>query len=316
RDIVESARALGRFIEEKRRYVAEETERRYGIRGYEPRFDIVAHSTGALVARYYLRYGDADLPPSGQAPVPTWAGARSVERVVLVGPPNAGAVEVLENLVEGDRPAALFPFYPAAVLGTMPALYQLLPRGRHGALEDEDGQPLEDLFDPAFWRENQWGLADPGQDEVLARLLPEVENPAARRRVALEHQEKSLLRARRFVEAMDAPARLPPGVDLLLVTGDSVATLKTLGIRGRGFEIRATAPGDGTVLRSSALLDERSPEERRQRLTTPIDWTQVLFLSADHRGITGHPGFVDNVLHFLLESPGRHSAITEGGVSR
>jgi pimeloyl-ACP methyl ester carboxylesterase len=303
RDIVESAQELGRFIEAKRRYVAEEIRQRYGIEDYEPRFDIVAHSMGALVVRYYLRYGGADLPPDGIDPKPTWAGARQVERVVMVAPPNAGAGEAVENLVKGARPSVLFPFYEAAILGTMPALYQLLPRARHGALVDREGQPVADLYDPDLWRRNGWGLADPGQGSVLEMLLPDVKDPETRYRIALEHQAKSLRRARRFAEALDVPARRPAELDLYLVAGDAEETPSVIGVASKGVRVAATGLGDGTVLRSSALMDERGPKRRLQRLQGPIDWSQTLFLAADHRGITKHPEFTDNILYFLLESP-------------
>ena len=64
-----------------------------------------------------------------------------------------------------------------------------------------------------------------------------------------------------------------------------------------------TGPGDGTVLRSSALLDEREARKIAQRLASPIRWTQVLFLFSDHLEITKDPAFTDNILYFLLESP-------------
>ena len=35
---------------------------------------VVAHSMGGLISRYYLRYGDSDLPESGPVPEPTWKG--------------------------------------------------------------------------------------------------------------------------------------------------------------------------------------------------------------------------------------------------
>ena len=41
------------------------------------------------------RYGGADLPPDGTPPAPTWAGARHVERLIMVGTPNAGSLEAL-----------------------------------------------------------------------------------------------------------------------------------------------------------------------------------------------------------------------------
>ena len=64
-----------------------------------------------------------------------------------------------------------------------------------------------------------------------------------------------------------------------------------------------TGPGDGTVLRSSALMDERLADNLQSRLISPIQWSQVLFIFSDHLGITKDPSFTDNVLYFLLESP-------------
>ncbi|MGD8677085.1 MAG: hypothetical protein PVG81_14885, partial [Desulfobacterales bacterium] len=74
RDLVESAKRLDLFIKEKKRYVQDQIAQRFGIKDRDVRFDIVAHSMGGLVARYYLRYGAQDLPPDGSLPEPTWAG--------------------------------------------------------------------------------------------------------------------------------------------------------------------------------------------------------------------------------------------------
>ena len=63
------------------------------------------------------------------------------------------------------------------------------------------------------------------------------------------------------------------------------------------------APGDGTVLRSSALLDERVGGTWMPHLVTPIDWSRVTFLFTDHLGLTKDPAFADNVLYMLLEEP-------------
>ena len=63
------------------------------------------------------------------------------------------------------------------------------------------------------------------------------------------------------------------------------------------------APGDGVVLRQSALMDEREEKKLGNRLTSPIGWNQVLFIFSDHLGMTKDPAFVDNILYFLLESP-------------
>ena len=72
RDIVESAQRLHAFVLKKRRYVQEEIRKRFIVSDADVRFDLVAHSMGGLVARYYLRYGAADLPADGSLPPLTW----------------------------------------------------------------------------------------------------------------------------------------------------------------------------------------------------------------------------------------------------
>ena len=94
-------------------------------------------------------------------------GARYVDNLIMVGTPNAGSIQSLKVLVDGFKPAVLLPRYPAAVLGTLPAVYMLLPRNRHLPLLDADNQPVEDIYDPALWIQQRWGLADPAQDRVL-----------------------------------------------------------------------------------------------------------------------------------------------------
>jgi hypothetical protein len=59
--------------------------------------------------------------------------------------------------------------------------------------------------------------------------------------------------------------------------------------------------GDGTVLRSSALLDERLGSQWEPTLVSPIPWTSVNFLFDDHLGLTKDQQFTDNLLFLLLE---------------
>ena len=306
RDIVESAKRLHEFILERRAYVQVETEKRFGIADLDVKFDIVAHSMGGLITRYYLRYGAADLPEDGSLPELSWAGARNVANVVFIGPPNGGSVKTLTELVEGAKLAPLLPRYEAAILGTMPSVYQLLPRGRHGAVVDNvSGERIMDLYDPTLWEQMGWGLADPAQDDVLQMLLPGVEDQAVRRRIALEHQGKALARARQLAAALDAPGLPPAGLALHLMAGDAVPTDAVLAVsRADGsLEVVESGAGDGTVLRSSALMDERTGGDRTRRLISPIEWSNVQFLFADHLGLTKDPAFTDNVLYFLLEKP-------------
>jgi hypothetical protein len=302
RSNAENARRLHEFIAEKRTYVERELERRYGIVRREIKFDVVAHSMGGLLLRYYLMYGSSDLPDDGSLPPVTWAGARDVENAVIVATPNAGSVEAVGNLVEGATFSWVLPRYAPAILGTMPALYELLPRTRHGAVV-AGGSPV-DLYDPAEWARRGWGLASPENDEVLAHLLPDVAGEAERRRVARDHLAKSLARARQLHAALDRPVSPPEGLSLHLYAGDAEETLAGLEVDGAGrLSARRFAPGDGTVLRSSALLDERVGRDWMSRLVTPIPWSSVTFVYGDHLALTSDPAFTDNLLYRLLEAP-------------
>ena len=302
RDIVESARRLDQFILEKKAYIQAEIKNRFGIEKKDIKFDIVAHSMGGLVARYYLRYGTADVCSPGGKPEVTWAGAKHVERLVCVGTPSAGSVNSIISLVEGEQPSILLPHYAPAIIGTWPSLYQLLPRGRHKPLLDEAGQAINNIFSPDLWIENQWGLADKKQDKVLRLLLPEIDTAEERHTIAVDHLRKSLLRAQYFSEAIDTPAKPPENLLMVLFAGDAVETKQQLQI-GSDLKLNviSSGPGDGTVLRSSALMNERMGKPGTGPLISPVRWDQVHFIFADHTGLTKDVAFTDNLLHILLE---------------
>jgi len=303
RDNVENAQRLHRFIEEKRAYVQAESRRRHGVERPNLKFDVVSHSMGGLLLRYYLRYGAEDLPADGSAPEITWAGAHDIERAILVAPPNAGTLESLAQLV-GGKNYGPFAHYPPTLLGTFPSGYQMLPRGRHKMVL-VDGEPVEDLFDPELWQRLEWGLASPQAEEMISWLLPEEPDRSVRRRIALDHQRKSLDRARQFAAALDRPADKPAGLDIYLMAGDAMRTPRQAAVEvgKETMEIVTTAPGDGKVLRGSALMDERLDGTWSSFVRSPIDWRSAIFLPQGHLDLTKDPVFLDNLLLWLLELP-------------
>jgi len=306
RDNVANAKRLAAFIEEKRAYVQQEYRKRYGIENADVKFDIAAHSMGGLVARWYLRYGAQGLGPNGEPPDLTWEGAHFVERAILIATPNAGSVRAFDELVSGEQLAPLLPVYPPALIGTFPSAYQLLPRSRHGAVVwDGDRERPVDLMEPGLWERMGWGLASPDEADVLEVLIPGAETPEERRRIALALQRRMLARAAAFHAALDAPAETPDQLTLQLVAGDAARTPSLVSISSNDGDVEVVehGPGDGTVLRSSALLDERAAQGWSPWLKTPIDWGQVLFLPDDHLGLTRSATFRDNVLYWLLEAP-------------
>jgi len=310
RDIVYNAKRLDAFIEEKQREVSEQYYKEFGIRKTDIKFDIAAHSMGALLTRYYLRYGAAPLPDDDETAKLTWAGAENVERAILIAPPNAGSLEAFDQLINGfnvGRP--LLPHYPPAILGTFPSVYQLLPRARHKAVvwNEDETKSVDNLFDPALWQDMEWGLA--GQDDktqrVLSDILPDVLEAEERRKIATAFQAHALERAEQFQRALDRPAQTPNGLDLYLVAGDATQMAGVMSVNSENgkIDVLRRGIGDKTVLRSSALMDERVGREWKPALQTPIDWTSVLFVPAQHRKITSDPVFEDNVLYWLLEDP-------------
>lgn len=305
RDISENAARLDVLIREAAALAAAE-------RGTPTaKVDVVAHSMGGMVLMYYLRYGARALPDDGSIPPATWEGARHVERAILVGTPGAGSVSAFRQLIEGTYYAPIAPEYRPGVVGTFPSVYQLMPRERHARIvDDETGAPITGLYDPRTWERMGWGLADPDQDAVLRWLLPDVPDPGERRSIALDHLAKCLARAEQLHRALDAPmngAGAPPaGIELHIVLGDVVRTPALTRVDASGRIVRSElAPGDGTVTRASALVDERlgSSGPIEARLRTPILWDRVLFIPADHLGLTSHPMFVDHLLFELLERP-------------
>ena len=298
-----NARYLYLFLRSAREIVRRENLRRYGS-SPPIKFDIVAHSMGSLLTRYCLRYGDAPLPPLDLEPRPTWKGAELVERVIMIGAPNAGSSQAMVELLQGVSFAPILPRYPAALLGTFESGYELLPRSRHRRIRGPRGQPIADLYDPELWISRGWGLASPAADDFLARVLPDA-SPPARREAARRHLRHCLDNARRLQRALDVESAPPPGLELFLIAGDAVRTKDVLWIADDGRpQVRSRTLGDGTVTRASALLDERvGSDSAARRVASPIRWRGVHFIFSDHLGMTAEPSFVDNVLYLLLDAP-------------
>ena len=262
-----------------------------------------------LLTRYYLRYGTADLPEDGNLPKLTWNGAKYIDELIIVATPNAGYLDTFIELVNGLKLNPLPKFqYAPGIIGTWATYYMMLPAlSKTPWLVDEknvDGPKL-DVFDPSLWIKMKWGLADPKQDSVLKLILPKVQSKEERREIAIDHLTKCLHRAKQFIQAMQVKGAPPKGTSLHLFTGDAVATNSKVAVNMENGKIKVieTAPGDGVVLRSSALYDMRSKTDWKPDLESPIHWTSTTFFPAAHMGVTKDPVFLDNLLFLLLDEP-------------
>ena len=315
-DIAANSRRLHQFIMVRKKYLQRKYKKYYGLDNFDVQFDIVAHSMGGLVTRYYLRYGDQDIPPEGKGlPVLDWRGSKNVDKAIIVGTPNAGYLDTCLELTNGLVLDRSLPVFPPGLVGTFPSIYQMMPVSgmRAVVLADKPGKPEVDIFDPKVWIARNWGLADPGQDQILKVLLPKVDSAEKRREIALDHLRKCLSRAEKFTRAMSIESDPPDDVMLILFAGDAVKTSRcaTVNPKTGKLEVIDWAPGDGKILSSSARFDQRIGRKKwSQFIISPIKWRTVINVQGAHMGIMDSYSFIDNMSYYLLafSSPKKHAA--------
>ena len=321
RSIAENAIELGKFIRAKQAQLQAEYQVRYGASPEPIRFDLMGHSLGGLVARYYMRYGETPLPDEG-APDPaiTWAGAENVGKLIQIGTPNAGYLDTVMELVNGLRLQPGAPLYPPAVIGTFPSYYEMMPfpqfaavrKALPGKSEEESiarGEAV-DLYDLDTWIRYKWGLANPDFDADLQWLLPDVKTAVERRHVALEHLQKCLASAKRIASMLSTPDPKDSDVFQMIFIGDSVPTssLALVDADG-GLRVVRYDSGDGKVSAVSARADLRNPDRVGAwgpRMASPVRWDSVIHVSGAHMGITQAPDFLHNMRFYLVQFPNRN----------
>ncbi|MCF7791783.1 MAG: hypothetical protein K9M56_07280 [Victivallales bacterium] len=305
-DIPSNTERLEKFIEIKRKYIQKKYEKLYGIKDFNVQFDVIAHSMGGLLARYYLQYGTQDLPEDGSMPDLNWSGNKYIDRLIACGTPNAGYLDTFIELLQGGE---LKPFKPA-LLGTFPTYYQMLPAPERKSVvySDNPEEPV-DIFNPEIWIKKKWGLVSPEADETLKKLLPEVKTKEMRMKIAKDHLKKCLLRAKQFIAAMAVEAVPPADLQMYLVFGIGFRTSRRAYVNRETGKIEKIdyTTGDGKITATSALWDKSILDINNKSffLRTSIQWRNMLAIRAAHMGILNSKVFVDNILLLLpmQESP-------------
>ena len=305
-DNVRTAAKLDAFIEQIRRD--------YGDPALQ--VDIVAHSMGGLVTRYFLRYGAQDVLPvlhRDDFRVPN-AGAAKVRTAILLGTPNLGSATSLHGFIEGATVGLRR--IPTEVLATMPSVFQLFPHPVNDWLVDVRGEPLDrDLFDVEVWRRFGWSVFG---DEARARL--QARHHAAYVEALQRLFEAHLERARRFVWSLSVKPQADAGARIVVfggdcsltparllveeVEGDSVVRLYPEDIArpvpAVDYQRLMLEPGDNQVTKPSLLAREKldPTAERHRWLFFPLAYS--FFLCEEHQRLTGNLSFQDNLLNVLL----------------
>ncbi len=299
-DNVVTARKLDALIEQIRRDYGQPTLK----------VDVIAHSMGGLITRYYLRYGTKDVLNGNDFPV-NLRGAAKLHTVILLGTPNLGSVSSVHRLYNGWTLGLRR--ISAETLATMPSLYQLFPHPLNDWLIASDGQPRNiDLFDVGVWRTHGWSIF---ADSMQAQFSRQGENLAALQR----YFAKQLERARRFVWALTVPLPETP-VKLVVFGGDCVQTPARLlaetvngetllrlmpddvkrRIPGVDYVQRMLEPGDGLVTKASLLARQDLNPTAPRSLSIFFPLAYAVFLCENHERLTGNLNFQDNLLNVLL----------------
>ncbi len=272
--------------------------------------DLVVQSNAARIARYFVKYGGAPLEhaESGDAPRPSDV---VVDKLVLVGTANGGAIRVLKAMDRGRRYVrAVGRRFRAEVFFTFPSLYEALPGYLEHAIVDERGRPLDaDLFAPESWERFGWSVFAPGTADRLRRAgrTDLFGDPDTR----WEFLSSALVRARRLQDVMlrDAPAPAPTRF-YLIESAYRPTPARAVVSTGAGrphtwfagdrrvdrdpiLSAAATSPGDGhaTIESQEAL----APDERAA-IAAPTTW-----IDDKHFEMILNPAAQRRILEILLE---------------
>jgi pimeloyl-ACP methyl ester carboxylesterase len=267
------------------------------------RVNVVGHSMGGLIARYYLRYGTAEPAPGASV---TWAGARRIANLMLVGVPNAGGIHSLEALLHGNRVGLSYATLATSVVARMPSVYQLLPPAGAATLVDHEAEILDsDLHDVETWKRFGWGPYGPAGKRLVA--LDDG-------RDTVSHEaflEAALLRARDFHAALARKPDTPCPSKVVVFGGDCLPTL------ARGLVPEKPGParfeplnrkeaetmfeaGDGRVTRASVLGAHLPDAEHSETGSGYPEVAHAFFGHADHHGIYNEATFQSALLRRLL----------------
>ncbi len=321
RDMAETAGKLDLFIDQIRR----------DYNDPNLKVDIVAHSMGALMTRYYLRYGSEDVLDAGTFH-PNHVGAAKTRKVILLGAPNMGSINGLQIFMKGEK-FGLARLYPE-VVATMPGAYQLLPHPDRDWMITLDGKKWNrDLYSVQTWRNHQWSIFDPKARERITKRFS-TEADAERYLDVLERFfEKNLVRGERFHRALSIPLKQTP-VRYIVFGGDCTLTPARCALEwvnghprirfhpseiinrlsGVDYDKLMLEPGDGRVTKPSLLARNSLDPSARTNNNGAFPIAYAVFLCESHSRLTGNITFQDNLLNILLAQETTEDRMNRGEV--
>ena len=303
-DNVKTVQKLDELIEQVRR----------DYKDPDLRVDVIAHSMGGLIVRYFERYGTADVLDGNFFPV-TGLGVSKLRRVVLLGTPNQGTVTAVHKFLNGYRVG--FSGLPTEGVATMPSTFQLFPHPLVEWVVDIQGKRLDlDLFDVEFWRQYHWSIFD----HRIQRRMDRHRDLWPLQELFERWFEKRLERGRRFVWSLMVPAGNVPLIKPLLLGGDCIPTPRRLvfenvdgesivrlrpeqllvPLPGVDYESMLFEGGDGSVTQSSLLSHQHMGHDVPRHEQESIEAERSVLVCERHDALTSDDVLLDSLIEYLL----------------
>lgn len=272
--------------------------------------DIIAHSNGGLISRYYLQYGP-QTEQSRKNPKEWQEGDQRIRRIAMLGTPNLGSIISVSRLYQGFRIGLRT--IPPHILTHFATPFESMPSPASKAFMDSNGTPISlPIYDVAFWQANKWSIYS---EENQLLLRKDVKDPEQKAEQLHALFSKNLQHAFEFQSALAKPI-LQTKTQIALFGGDCELT-KSKAIFNKGivafeqddvqnknknidYTHLMKAPGDGLVTRESQLARASTAylDTALQKDLFPI--AQTTFFCESHELLTGNPYFQNNLLYFLF----------------
>ncbi len=231
------------------------------------KFDVIAHSMGGLIMRYYLQYGTQQLTAKTVPSVKN-TEYEKISKVFIFGTPNCGYADTVAELCRGLAfvPASLK--YPPYLLLNFKSYFCMFPAYGNAVIDKASGKAI-DFYAPEFWQKLKMFRNAP--QEVLTKL----------------HENLAL--AVNFRNAMAEPMNPVKGIKLYLFAGNSFDTVKQYSFDASTCKLEpfSYGAGDGKILFESALAKGLIP------------WDGIYVFGVSHMGLFVRNDALRN-LDFLL----------------
>lgn len=208
---------------------------------------LFCHSYGGIICAQYLRY-----PMAGE-----WSSLTTVNRVVTLGTPFSGTVQMMIDFIEGKDIWLNQTLLSPEANGSFTSTYRLMPHAGFEHVLNKEGQDVTArLFDPKLWAKERWGAFAPSLEPSLIE----------KRLVFVDQQMQA---AKSFFQKLRAPLASPltTSTRLLYIYSDHIPTLSRGILEGdqlyydqdklpehlKALKGKLYEPGDGLIARSTAI---------------------------------------------------------------